>query len=399
MDEENDNCNEQLNHDDDQMDSSEVSKPELNESNEDNVGDTVFSKHWMFQCLIKTLETINQESDSSDSPIELDSDIEEELCLLWDMSANEDVGKFLNDFKAIDLFEGIIMKTNSPRLAEISVGILANISSISPICMTMTNKEGFVKLILSLLKSSDTPFVLQLIRLILTALSNIEARPNWLSEISMNSTEFFTSIQFTLQNCLNCDVLKGLLNLIYKVFYCDESLISKWFEIDQDKECVLSIYEASKQIIQTDQDDIDCIDYFWLIMHLQSIAYENFILTYIKPIENSVFSLFKHYMINSFGETMDYIIQSQHRAGALAASLSIINELIDKSSFIKSQVANSSSLNICFKNLLTNCQENLNYASPEDYQCSYTLAREQLLAIISLIENVNSSNVQDTRQA
>lgn len=349
MDEENDNCNEKLNQVDDQMDSSEISKQELNESNEDNIGDTVFSKHWMFQCLIKTLETINQESDSSDSPIELDSDIEEELCLLWDMSANEDVAKFLNDFKAIDLFEGIIMKTNSPRLAEISVGILANISSISPICITMTNKEGFIKLILSQLKSSDTPFLLQLIRLILTALSNIEARPNWLSEISNNSTEFFRSIQFALQNCLNCDVLKGLLNLIYKVFYCDESLASKWFEIDQDKECVLSIYEASKQIIQTDEDDIDCIDYFWLIMHLQSIAYENFILTYIKPIENSVFSLFKHYMINSFGETMDYIIQSQHRAGALAAALSIINELIDKSSFIKSQVANSSSLNIFLK--------------------------------------------------
>ncbi len=53
-----------------------------------------------------------------DIPVkELEEQSEEELCILWDMSANEDVMSFLSENKAIDLFETIIVKTNSPRFA------------------------------------------------------------------------------------------------------------------------------------------------------------------------------------------------------------------------------------------------------------------------------------------
>lgn len=71
-------------------------------------------------CLIITqiaYQEITGEPESSDAPLELDNGVEDELCVLWDMSVNEDVANFLNDFKVIQLFEAIIVKTNSPRLA------------------------------------------------------------------------------------------------------------------------------------------------------------------------------------------------------------------------------------------------------------------------------------------
>jgi hypothetical protein len=54
---------------------------------------------------------------SAQEPIELDERSEEELSILWDMSTNEDVMAFLYEIKAMDLFETIITRTNSPRFA------------------------------------------------------------------------------------------------------------------------------------------------------------------------------------------------------------------------------------------------------------------------------------------
>jgi hypothetical protein len=94
---------------------------------DDSIGDTVFSKQWLFKCLTKALEQLNGESDNESqrqtqtnqtlNDIELDPQLEEELCILWDMSANEEVILFLNQCKAIDLLEAILQKTNSRRFA------------------------------------------------------------------------------------------------------------------------------------------------------------------------------------------------------------------------------------------------------------------------------------------
>jgi hypothetical protein len=94
---------------------------------DDSIGDTVFSKQWLFKCLIKALEQLNGESNNESqrqtqtnetlNDIELDPQLEEELCILWDMSANEEVILFLNHCKAIDLLETILQKTNSRRFA------------------------------------------------------------------------------------------------------------------------------------------------------------------------------------------------------------------------------------------------------------------------------------------
>ena len=75
-----------------------------------------------FNCFVVQLIESEKESTSEASQgpaIELDEHSEEELCILWDMSANEDVMSFLSENKAIDLFEGIIFRTNSPRFAVI----------------------------------------------------------------------------------------------------------------------------------------------------------------------------------------------------------------------------------------------------------------------------------------
>ncbi|CAG2120735.1 unnamed protein product, partial [Medioppia subpectinata] len=249
----------------------------------DNIGDTVFSKHWLFQCLINTVNIINGEKSgdtnggadgsvddnerlSSSSavvtafgprePIELDDRTDEELSILWDMSINEDVMAFLNDYKAIDLFETILMRTNSPRFAEISAGILANIAVNRDICVNLANRPLFRQLILESLSSSDTPFVIQVVRIVSASLSNGETQDRWLAAIKERSDQFLTTIHHTLENCLNCDLLRSEILLLNKMLYLDDTMAAVWLTFDRRYECVKTLLSATDQLLADDPENV-----------------------------------------------------------------------------------------------------------------------------------------------
>ncbi|XP_022251580.1 protein saal1-like [Limulus polyphemus] len=75
----------------------------------DKIGESVFSKHWVFQCLIHVIQAVEKEDEKPEPSgekeqnetdnsgeeegdkaevLELNKELEEELCTLWDMSAN-----------------------------------------------------------------------------------------------------------------------------------------------------------------------------------------------------------------------------------------------------------------------------------------------------------------------
>ncbi|CAG2182897.1 unnamed protein product, partial [Oppiella nova] len=142
------------------------------------------------------------------------------------------------EIKAMDLFETIITRTNSPRFAEISAGILANIAINSDICLNLANKQHFRQLIVDSMSSSDIPFVIQVIRIVSASLSNSETQALWLQTIRDNSDHFLQTIHYTLENCLNCDLLKSVILVINKMLYLDDTIGQLWLAFDRRYECV-----------------------------------------------------------------------------------------------------------------------------------------------------------------
>uniref|UniRef100_A0A131YGP1 Protein SAAL1 n=1 Tax=Rhipicephalus appendiculatus TaxID=34631 RepID=A0A131YGP1_RHIAP len=102
--------------------------PEIREADEtssgDRIGESVFSRHWLFQCLLKAIRAAENENAcgegeqvlTEEEVVELDREVEEELCTVWDMAANSDVAHFLHEFKASEIFLQIISTSKSPRL-------------------------------------------------------------------------------------------------------------------------------------------------------------------------------------------------------------------------------------------------------------------------------------------
>lgn len=82
--------------------------------------------------------------------------------------------------------------------------------------------------IVSLLSSTDVPFLVQLIRLINTAISCNPDR--WIAIIAADQWRFFQNIQYLLVNCLNEDVLRSLFQLLNQVLYTNGSLGEWWWE-------------------------------------------------------------------------------------------------------------------------------------------------------------------------
>ncbi|XP_059133367.1 protein SAAL1-like [Peromyscus eremicus] len=87
----------------------------------DCIGSTVYSKLWLFSALSGLIQIVTLESDKSDSDddeqqMELAEEMENEICRVGDMSMDEDVALFLQEFKAPDIFMGVLAKSRCPRL-------------------------------------------------------------------------------------------------------------------------------------------------------------------------------------------------------------------------------------------------------------------------------------------
>ncbi|MED6246897.1 Protein saal1, partial [Ilyodon furcidens] len=83
----------------------------------DAIGDTVYSKHWVFSTLTRLIQMVTEYSEeNSEVQMQLSDDDEEDLCRVWDMAMDEDVAGFLQEFKAADILLGVIAKSRCPRL-------------------------------------------------------------------------------------------------------------------------------------------------------------------------------------------------------------------------------------------------------------------------------------------
>ncbi|XP_060758936.1 protein saal1-like [Neoarius graeffei] len=109
---------------------------------DDAIGETVYSKHWLFSTLTRLIQMVTeQDSEQGEGLTELSDELEEELCKVWDMAMDKDVAGFLQEFKTPDILLGVIAKSHNPRLTEICIGILGNMACFPETCAYMSKSK------------------------------------------------------------------------------------------------------------------------------------------------------------------------------------------------------------------------------------------------------------------
>ncbi|XP_061181312.1 protein saal1-like [Saccostrea echinata] len=228
--------------------------PELQENTDlfeaGAIRNTTFSKHWLFSTLMKLIEEVDKENDNkeveeggNDFSVDVDEELQNELCELWDMSMNSEVVQFLHEFKAIDIFVGVIGKSKAPRVTEICVGILGNMACDETVCVTMSENEKVRSMALLLLDNSDPQTLNETTRFLYTSLSNPAARGAWIEAITQ-SENIQDHINFIFQSSTNCDLLHNTAEFLDVLLDVDEELCEKW----ATPLLIQSMLEAIKQI-------------------------------------------------------------------------------------------------------------------------------------------------------
>uniref|UniRef100_F6ZIL2 Serum amyloid A like 1 n=1 Tax=Equus caballus TaxID=9796 RepID=F6ZIL2_HORSE len=222
----------------------------------DCIGSTVYSKHWLFGVLSGLIQTVNPESTKSNSDdeeqqMELDEEMENEICRVWDMSMDEDVALFLQEFKAPDIFMGVLAKSRCPRLREICVGILGNMACFQEICVSISSDKN--------------------LGLLLTCLSQTEVASVWVERIREHPA-IYDSICFIMSSSTNVDLLVKVGEVVDKLFDLDEKLMLEWIRngavqpLDQPQEeseeqpafrIVPCVLEAAKQVRSENPEGLD----------------------------------------------------------------------------------------------------------------------------------------------
>uniref|UniRef100_A0A3B3YUV3 Protein saal1 n=1 Tax=Poecilia mexicana TaxID=48701 RepID=A0A3B3YUV3_9TELE len=229
----------------------------------DAIGDTVYSKHWLFSTLTRLIQ---HSEENSEDQMQLSDDDEEDLCRVWDMAMDKDVAGFLQEFKAADILLGVIAKSHCPRLTEICVGILGNIACFPDTCATLSQNEDLGAVLLLLLGDADPPTLLETSRLLLTCLSQKDFCSLWLQRIRQQ-TSVCSSLCFIMSSSTNTDLLEKVGELIDKLFDLDEELMKCWItsrpsdekERDGDisLELSLCLLEAAKQLRSESPDGLE----------------------------------------------------------------------------------------------------------------------------------------------
>ncbi|XP_065827064.1 protein saal1-like [Oscarella lobularis] len=201
------------------------------------IGDTVYSKRWILRVLMRLAR---EEADSSD----LEADLEDSLCQLWDSATDKDVVEFLLQFDAIEVTMKVIDTTSKPRLKEICVGILGNMACIPSACKEISLE---ISKLTSILGCGDPPTLLEAIRLFRTCLYDKEVGSRWLSELQNRQNQ--DHLLFILESSLNVELLVACGNLINDGFDMDDSLVDSMANHEQ---CIRAMCEALTQVRESD---------------------------------------------------------------------------------------------------------------------------------------------------
>jgi hypothetical protein len=126
---------------------------------------------------------------------ELDADLEKKLCDLWDITVEKDVCQCLNEYNALQIFEGYMRKFDGiyPRAVEILIGIMGNMVMTSvDISMKLIENREFIHYLLFnvFVSMTDVQTVIQVTQLMSLLLTDWNEQNNEEEDEKDKSEEF-----------------------------------------------------------------------------------------------------------------------------------------------------------------------------------------------------------------
>ncbi|BHF57656.1 Protein saal1 [Sparganum proliferum] len=222
----------------------------------DNIGETAYSKMWLYSLILRVLKFLQAEPGDPDTILSdsIDSELEKELCCLWDITVNREVLPHLREFRLVPVFSGAVARVLCPRLTEISLGILANLALDESECTQMTEEPAFITNILNLMGSTDTRILMELFRLLQAALASHSNRQAWLDAIHF-TPEFFDRATFILCSSTNAGLLVNTISAVETIVRVDDSISEVWC----NDQLLSAILEAQKQMHWLHGDEVEVI--------------------------------------------------------------------------------------------------------------------------------------------
>lgn len=277
----------------------------------DFIGNTVFSQHWVLDTLLKlykheestiyTATGISQQQNdvgdvsenhthnttprtssneennitreqqrivnSTNNERQLQTCFENDLCQLWDMTANTEVALFLNDNDVKSVLRDALKRTQSPRLMEICFGILGNLLCVKEIRISYTmantdtphrSREGregddsihgggeeFRAELLSYLTVLDALSLVELTRLLCTCVSCSSCSLPWIHDLLRKNRHYIGQLVYLLKNSLNVDLLCHVVKLLDIIFDDEHEDVSIELMCD---DLIVGLIEANDQL-------------------------------------------------------------------------------------------------------------------------------------------------------
>nr|CDS15406.1 protein SAAL1 [Echinococcus granulosus] len=221
----------------------------------DQIGNSAYSKRWLYSLILQVLTKISESEEGSfATEEELESPLEEELCCLWDITTDQALLSHLRHFQLVPVFTECIHKSKCPRLIEISLGVLANLSLDEEQCGILSEEQSFMVDALNLLVIDDTRILIELFRLLRSVLASRLHRQVWLDAIHF-ALEFIDRVNFILCSSTNASLLMNTISAIETILRIDDSLCELWC----NESLLGSLQEAQKQMCWIHGDEVEII--------------------------------------------------------------------------------------------------------------------------------------------
>ncbi|CAB3248186.1 unnamed protein product [Arctia plantaginis] len=183
----------------------------------DVIGDTAYSERFVLKILLK-LANLNTLKDEIN-----EKSFEDDLCILWDMTAEKDVVLFLQKHDVLKLFHFALPVIEIPRIIEIIVGIIANMCCLRVVVRVLMKMERLLHMVISYISNNDDSLLLvQLLRLVSACLflANDEELSIWMDIFT--SIDYSSALYFILKNSSHKDLLvTALENFNTVCSYCN----------------------------------------------------------------------------------------------------------------------------------------------------------------------------------
>lgn len=218
----------------------------------DVIGDTAYSERFVLKLLLKfaNLDTLKEEIK--------EKTFEEDLCTLWDMTAERDVVLFLQKHDVLNLFSFAWPVVESPRIVEVLIGIIGNMCCQKEAAESLLKMESFLTMLIEYAKSEDSLTIIQLLRLVNSSLflagDNISVWINMFIKVGYSN-----ALYFILKNSSNKELLvTGLENFNTICSYCNTGKYrTNFFGHFVSSEAIVSLATAFTEISVNQKDNCD----------------------------------------------------------------------------------------------------------------------------------------------